>query len=165
MKRTVFLPVALLLILLFSGFAHFPSIDAQVFAEKTVYGQPFMVRGNWQAHTYDLVYTVAFSSQQQPNGPLVIYRASAADQSMTVPIAAITLNSSPATPLLFPSTNGRYVALLKPLRNTFNGGAINVISTENGSQSIILPSGAAVADQPIWSGDNQALYYHTGATR
>jgi hypothetical protein len=165
MKRTVFLPIALLSMLLFSGFAHFPSTDAQVYAQKTGYGQPLMVKGNWQTHAYDLVYTVAFSSQQQPDGPLVIYRASAADQSMTVPIAAIARNSSPATPLLFPSADGRYVALLKPLRNTFNGGAINVISTENGAQAVVLPSGAAIADQPVWSSDNQALYYHTGATR
>jgi hypothetical protein len=66
--------------------------------------------------------------------------------------------------MLFPSEDGRYVALLKPLRNTFNGAALDVISTENGTQSVLLPSGAAIADQPVWSSDNQALYYHTGAT-
>lgn len=165
MKRIVCIPIVLLTILLFSGFAHFPSIDVPAHAEKAVHGQPLIVKGKWQAHAYDLVYTVAFSSHQQPNGPLVIYRASSADQSMTVPIAAIARNSSPATPLLFPSDDGRYVALLKPLRNTFNGGTLNIISTENGAQSVLLPSGAAIADQPVWSHSNQELYYHTGATR
>jgi hypothetical protein len=151
--------------LLFSGFAHFPSIDAQVHVKKTVSGQPFVVKGKWQDHAYDLVYSVAFSSQQQPNGPLIIYRASGANQSATVPVAAIARDSSPVTPMLFPSADGRYVALLKPLRNTFDGAALNVISTESGAQSVLLPSGAAIADQPVWSSDNQALYYHTGATR
>ncbi len=165
MKPTVFLPSILLLFLAFSGFAQFPFTDTHVHVEKTVSGQPFVVKGNWQNHTYDLVYTVAFSSQQQPDGPLVIYRASGTNQSATVPIAAIARDSSPVTPMLFPSADGRYVALLKPLRNTFNGAALNVISTESGNQSVLLPSGAAIADQPVWSSNNQALYYHTGATR
>ena len=165
MKRTVFLLSLLLAFVLFSGFAHFPSNNAAVRVEKTVSEQPLVVKGNWQDHTYDLVYTVAFSSQQQPNGPLIIYRASGANQSATVAVAAIARTSSPVTPMLFPSADGRYVALLKPLRNTFNGAALSAISTENGTQSILLPSGAAIADQPVWSSDNQALYYHTGATR
>src|ERR1700730_15744097 len=131
MKRRVFLPSLLLSFLLFSGFAHFPSSDAQAHVGKTVSGQPLIVKGNWQDHTYDLVYTVAFSSQQQPNGPLVIYRASGTNQSATVPVAVIARHSSPVTPTLFPSTDGQYVALLNPLRNTFNAAALSVISTEN----------------------------------
>ncbi len=165
MKRTVFLMSILLSFLLFSEFVHFPSIDARAHVGKAVPEQPLVVKGNWQDHTYDLVYTVAFSSQQQPNGPLVIYRASGTDQSTTVPVAVIARNSSPVTPMLFPSADGRYVALLNPLRNTFNAAALDVISTESGTQSSLLSSGAAVTDQPVWSSDNQALYYHTGTTR
>ncbi|MBV9257183.1 MAG: hypothetical protein JO215_04085, partial [Ktedonobacteraceae bacterium] len=97
MKKTVFLLVALLSFILFSGFAHFASTGSQLHMEKTVSGQPFMVKGNWQNHAYDLVYTVAFSSQQQPNGPLVIYRAAGTDQRSTVAVAAIARDSSPAT--------------------------------------------------------------------
>src|ERR1019366_5604122 len=165
MKRADFLPFVLLSFLLFAGFVRFLSPDVQAHVEKAVSVQPLVVKGRWQDHAYDLVYTVAFSSQQEPNGPLVIYRVSGTNQSTTVPIAVIVRSNAPVTPMLFPSSDGRYVALLKPLRNAFNGAALNVISTQSGAQSVILPSGVAVADQPVWSSDNQALYYHMGATR
>ncbi len=160
-KRSVFLSLALLSLLLFSGWASRLFVYAQSFVTTlTAGGQPLVIKGDWQPQNYDLVYTVAVSSQQQPNGPLEVYRTSATDQRQTVQIASIERNGLTTTPLLFPSANGQYLALLTPLHNSPDNGALSIISTESGAQSLLLAKGAAAADRPVWSADGQSLYYH-----
>ncbi len=159
LKRNTLLLLMWLALLLFSGLANSLSVHAQS-SVLTANGQPLIVKGNWQPQNYDLVYTVAVSSQQQPNGPLEVYRTSATDQRMTVQIAAVERGNYATTPQFFPSGDGQRLALLTPIHNSPDNAAISVISTESGAQSLLLAKGAAAADRPVWSADGQALYYH-----
>src|SRR6266566_4609055 len=75
--------------------------------------------GAWNAENADgsdLVYTVAFSRAEQPNGPLVVYRVSGADLKSVTPVFAMQRSSLMQTPVFFPSPDGRYLALLNPIQ-------------------------------------------------
>jgi hypothetical protein len=160
-KRSVFLSLTLLSVLLSSVWINRLPVYAQSLVTlQTGGGQPLVINGDWQPQKYDLVYTVAVSSQQQPNGPLEVYRTSATDQRHTVQIASIERSGVGATPLFFPSTNGQYLALLTPLHNSPDNAALSVISTESGAQSLLVAQEVAAADKPIWSADGQMLFYH-----
>ncbi|MGB8344599.1 MAG: hypothetical protein WCD86_06925 [Ktedonobacteraceae bacterium] len=170
MRRTLFLVLALLVLLSAPAawFLHIPFFGEQ---HSAPYTRALAVSGAWSAHNYDLVYTVAFSSAAQPNGPLVAYRASGTNLQDVVPVAAVARGPQVATPLFFPSPNGRYLALLTPqgdsYNNNLNGAALQLFAT-NGQRvgatlAVALPSrGVADADQVIWSPDSQSLYYHSG---
>lgn len=143
--------------------------------------------GSWQARNVDLVYSVAFSSAAQPNGPLVVYRAPGADLRALVPVAAVQRGPGVQTPLLFPSPDGRYLALLSPVKNGYaanlNGATLSIVATDGtvlpsspGALSApvaatfprngrVLAPSVALSDQVIWSADSQALYYHSGVLR
>ena len=96
--------------------------------------QPLKITGTWNTHPYDLLYTVAFSSEQQPNGPLVVYRATGTDVRSAVPVIALARGPQPATPVFFPSPDGRYLALLAPTRGDYgtnlNGASIELFSSD-----------------------------------
>src|SRR5450755_1219708 len=158
-KRSTVLLLMLLALVIISGWANCLSIHAQapVLAGN---GQPLVVKGSWQPQNYDLVYTVAVSSQQQPNGPLEVYRTSAADQHTTVQIATVERNRYATTPQFFPSADGQYLALLTPLYNAPDNAALSVVSTESGAQALLLGRDAAAADRPVWLANGQGLYYH-----
>src|SRR5712691_5289430 len=72
MKRACMLIIVALALLLPLGWAVRVSTYAR--QDTTGIAQRLTVMGTWNAHNYDLVYTVAFSNQQQPDGPLVAYR-------------------------------------------------------------------------------------------
>jgi hypothetical protein len=122
--------------------------------------------GSWSTRNYDLVYTVAFSNEQQPNGPLVVYRTSSTDLRTNVPVITIQRGPQVTTPIFFPSPKGEYLALLTPLRTGYgadlNGGSLRLLSTAGGTNSVLVPHGVAAGDQVIWAADGQRLYYHTG---
>lgn len=122
--------------------------------------------GSWSTRNSDLVYTVAFSSEQQPNGPLVVYRTSSTDLRANVPVIAVRRGPQVTTPIFFPSPKGEYLALLTPLRTGYgadlNGGSLRLLSTAGGTNSVLVPRGVAAGDQVIWAADGQTLYYHTG---
>ncbi|HEV2661243.1 MAG TPA: hypothetical protein VGU68_11620, partial [Ktedonobacteraceae bacterium] len=158
-KRSTTLLLMLLALLIISGWANGLSLRAQA-PVRAGNGQPLVVKGNWQPQNYDLVYTVAVSSQQQPNGPLEVYRASAADQHTTVQIATVERSRYATTPQFFPSADGQYLALLTPLYNAPDNAALSVVSTESGAQALLLRRGAAAADRPVWLANGQGLYYH-----
>src|SRR2546425_11169482 len=122
--------------------------------------------GTWNAHNYDLIYTMAFSGVQQPDGPLVVYRASGSDLRTSAAVIAVARHSEAATPIFFPSPNGQYLALLTPLRSGYgtdlNGAALRLLSTDGSVNTLLVPGGVAAGDQVIWASDSSALYYHTG---
>jgi len=111
MKRTLLLIILLILALPISWAIHLSSYAQQ---SNSKYIQSPAITGVWHIHPYDLVYTVAFSSEQQPNGPLVVYRATGADLRSAVPVIALARGPQPATLVFFPSPDGRYLALLTP---------------------------------------------------
>ncbi len=128
--------------------------------------QALSIAGTWNAHNYDLIYTMAFSSAQQPDGPLVVYRASGSDLRTSAAVIAVARHSEGATPIFFPSPNGQYLALLTPLRSGYgtdlNGAALRLLSTDGSVNILLVPGGVAAGDQVIWASDSSALYYHTG---
>lgn len=162
-----FLPPLLILILL-AGIAW--PVRQVLFASQQASNPLVMTTGTWNAHNYDLVYTVALSTSQRPDGPLVAYRASGTDLNQNVPIAAVQRDaggSEPArTPIFFPSPDGRYLALLTPLGTGYatnlNGGSLEVFSSDGVTRKLLLAGGVAETDQLVWSRDSSALYYHTG---
>ncbi len=163
MKRTfLFL---LLLILLFPAYLaiHFSSHAEQGNGTET---RPVTMMGTWNTHPYDLVYTVAFSSQRQPYGPLVVYRATGTDLRFSVPVIALARGPQATTPVFFPSPDGRYLALLAPMRSGYginlNGAMIELFSSDGATHSVIVPAKVAAGDSLIWSTDSQFLYYHSG---
>jgi len=152
MKKTLFLIIllALLLSLVVSWrvvtYAHQSTPDS------------LSVAGTWQAQSQDLLYIVAFSSTQQPNGPLVVYRASATDLHSAEPVIAFARDPHVVTPLFFPSPDGRYLALLTPTNSATD--TLTVLSSD-GTRTLSLNTGGIVRnDQPVWSSDSQAIYYH-----
>mgnify|MGYP001159366812 CR=1 FL=1 len=165
MRRTLFLVLILLVILLapVAWFLHIPLFGGQGGAPYT---RALAVSGAWSAHNYDLAYTVAFSSAQQPDGPLVAYRASGANLQDVVPVAAVARGPQVTTPVFFPSPDGRYLALLAPQGSSYdsnlNGAALRLYATNGQSSTLLAPGGVAGADQVIWSPDSQSLYYHSG---
>ncbi|HLX40413.1 MAG TPA: hypothetical protein VKR42_07770, partial [Ktedonobacteraceae bacterium] len=86
MKRT-FLFIFLLIVLLPISWAIHLSSYAQ--QSNSAHQQAVTIAGAWNVHPYDLIYTVAFSSEQQPDGPLVVYRATGADLRSAVPVIAL----------------------------------------------------------------------------
>jgi len=117
-----------------------------------------------------MLYIVSFSSVQQPYGPLVVYRAFGSDLRTARPVVAMPRGSTAAlnlTPLLFPSPNGRALALLNPLSigydSNLNGSSLSVIPGDgHASGTRLLAQQVALADPAVWSADNTALYYLTG---
>ena len=85
MKRTLLLLATLVLLLL----VLFSSTHVFIYAQKGNAVAPLAMSGVWREHPYDLLYTVALSSEQQPNGPLIVYRALGADLRNVVPIIAV----------------------------------------------------------------------------
>lgn len=164
MKRTLLLIVMILALLLPMAWG----VRAATYARQitTTGAQKLTVRGTWNTHNYDLVYTVAFSSTQQPNGPLVVYRAAEANLQANVPVIALARSSQVLTPLFFPAPNGQYVALLTPLRDNYgtylNGASLSVLSTDGQYKTLLVPAGVSAGDQIIWSADSKFLYYHSG---
>ena len=111
MKRSLLLILLVVLILPISWAVHLSSYARQSNGAST---QSLAITGAWNRHPYDLVYTVAFSSEQQPDGPLVVYSAIGADLHSAVPVIALTRGPQPTSPVFFPSPDGRYLALLAP---------------------------------------------------
>ena len=166
MKRTLLLIILILALVMPIGWLVRGSTLARQATLTTALGQKLTVRGLWNASSDDLVYTVAFSRQEQPNGPLVVYRASGAILQNAVPVIALARGPQVQTPLFFPSPDGRYVALLTPVYSNsgsaFHGASLSVLTTDGQSQTVIVPAGVATGDQVIWSADSQSLYYHSG---
>jgi hypothetical protein len=164
MRRTLFLVVILGIVLLapVAYFLHIPFFGEQ---QNGSYTRALAVSGDWSAHNYDLVYTVAYSSAAQPNGPLVVYRASGTNLQDVVPVAAVVRGAQMETPLFFPSPDGRYLALLisqgESYNTNLNGDALRLLAT-NGQSNTLLATGVAGADQVIWSPNSQSIYYHGG---
>jgi len=148
--------------------------------------------GAWNAENADgsdLVYTVAFSRAEQPDGPLMVYRASGAALQSVTPVFAMQRSPLLQTPVFFPSPDGRYLALLNPVQTGYatnlNGATLSIVSTNGqplppvdalpfrsplaGIGSIqgvsLLAEQVAIADQVIWAADGRTLYYHSGETR
>lgn len=137
-----------------------------------------------QSHNQDFLFEASYSQKEQPYGPLVVYRAMNGDLNHVVPVIAMQRSSALQTPLLFPSPDGRYVALLQPFMTGFasnlNGAALIVYSSDGqplapvyGSMPLspmlgeqaggrVLALHIASADQIIWSSDSRFLYYHSG---
>src|SRR5437660_8366721 len=92
----------LLLILMLLALVILP-VRMSIFASAPPSLEPLVTKGSWDTHNYDLIYTVAFSSEEQPNGPLVVYRAAGTDLRSSVPVIAIQRTALPSTPLFFPS--------------------------------------------------------------
>jgi hypothetical protein len=157
----------LLILMLLAGFAW--PVHQALYAHNQS-NSNLVTAGAWSQHNYDLVYAVAFSSAQRPDGPLVAYRASAGDLHTAVPVVAVQRDSGgsePAsTPLFFPDPAGHYLALLTPLgmddTTNLNGASLRLYSTDGQSQTLLAAQGIAGADRPVWSADGTALYYHTG---
>jgi len=156
----------LILILMLVALVIWP-IRLSIFAQHSVEPslQPLVTSGSWNAHNYDLVYTIAYSSKVQPNGPLVVYRASATNLYSSVPVIAIQRTDLPPTPLFFPSPDGRYLALLAPSHSNsgtnLSGAALSVLSTDGHASDTLnlVPASAGIGDQVLWSADSHFLYY------
>lgn len=156
------------LILMFLASSAWPVYQALSAWQKA--GSDLLTSGTWENHAYDLLYELAFSTARQPDGPLVVYRASAADLRAAVPVLAVQRDAGGSvatnTPLLFPSPDGRYLALQAPLSagyaTNLQGAELGVLSTDGLTRKVLVPEGVALVDQPIWSRDGTALYYHTG---
>ncbi|HLX58561.1 MAG TPA: hypothetical protein VKR83_16205 [Ktedonobacteraceae bacterium] len=140
----------------------------------------------WQAHNSDLLYIASYSQEEQPYGPLVVYRAAGGNLRDVMPVVAVQRGPSPQTPILFPSPDGRYLALLNPLMTGYasnlSGASLSILSTSgralaplSGRLSLSgttgVPAGARIlalhvasADQVIWSADSRYLYYHTATS-
>jgi hypothetical protein len=134
--------------------------------------------GDWSQHNFDLIYTMAFSSAQQQDGPLVAYRASGTDLRSAVAVAAVARSGLPQTPVFFPSPDGRYLALLNPLHMGYgsdvNGASLSILPTDGSKLthistasafpgSLLLAQDVSSMDSVVWSADSSSLYYHTGA--
>ena len=163
MKRTLLLILLLILVLPVSWTIHLSSYAQQ---SNSAYTQSPTITGAWHTHPYDLVYTVAFSSEQQPNGPLVVYRATGADLRSAVPVIALARGPQPTSPVFFPSPDGRYLALLTPATGNYgtnlDGAMIQIFASDGSRHAVAVPVGAASGDSVIWSANSQFLYYHSG---
>src|SRR5215471_14180874 len=82
--------------------AMFARYTQQAQAPSTQAGSLFTT-GSWKARDLDLLYTVAFSRAEQPNGPLVVYRVSGADLHAVTPVFVKQRSSLLQTPVFFPS--------------------------------------------------------------
>lgn len=168
MKRTALILLVIAVLCVPSGwFLHQTTLALQSGTHSSRDGQPLVTTGRWSVERDDLVYIVAFSSEQQPNGPLVVYRAPEADARAAVPVIAIQRGTALLTPLLFPSPDGRSLVLLTPLGSGYNaalnGASLRIFSSDGGSGSLLLPGNVAAGDTPIWSADSRYLYYHSGS--
>ena len=155
MKKTVFLIILLGVLL-----SLVVSWRVVTYARQAA-PQALVTSGTWQAQNQDLLYVVAFSSLQQPDGPLVVYRAAASDLHNAEPVIAFERDPLVATPLLFPSPDGRYFALLTP--STSATDTLTVLSSDGTRTLHTLTwhiNGVVRNDAVVWSSDSQALYYH-----
>ena len=164
MKRTLLLIFLVILVVPVSWAVHLSSHAQQ---SNSTYMQPLKITGTWNTHPYDLLYTVAFSSEQQPNGPLVVYRATGTDVRSAVPVIALARGPQSATPVFFPSPDGRYLALVAPTRGGYgtnlNGASIELFSSDGIRHTVIVPAGVSTGERVIWSVNSQFLYYHSGS--
>ncbi len=164
MKRTLLLVILCILLLVPVGWL----ARTTIFARQNIPTHGLTTTGSWSSLNYDLVYTVAYSSQQQPDGPLVAYRASSANLQNAVPVISIARGPQPMTPLFFPSPNGQYLALLTPIsasmNTALNGASLRLFSSDGHTNSLLVPGGVAYGDQPVWSPDGRYIYYHTGTS-
>lgn len=189
-KQVVFAKKMLLLMILLVLLALITwPVRSAIYARQALSGQisGLVTAGTWNTHNVDLVYTVAFSRPQQPDGPLVVYRVPGADLHAVTPVIAVPRTPLPQTVLFFPSPDGRYLALLNPLSMDYaanlNGASLGILSTDGSSLArtgedckscandgrpqgwplrLLVSRGVAAADQVVWSADSRALYYHTG---
>jgi len=104
MKRSLLLILILASLIPVGYFVHVAT-DARQNTPPTF--QALSTAGTWNTHNYDLIYTMAFSSAQQPDGPLVVYRASGSDLRTSEAVIAVARPSQGGTPLFFPSPNGQ----------------------------------------------------------
>lgn len=174
MRRTLLFVLALALLVQPGWTIRLPMFAAQdaraMQCESTgvIFCAPMVTTGAWSAHGYDLVFTVAFSRKQQPNGPLVVYRASGTDLRTVVPVVALQRGPLPLTSLFFPSPEGQYLALLRPGSSGYGtylqGGTLGLLATDGSSLAprLLVPYGVAAGDQVIWSANSSAVYYHSG---
>src|SRR3989442_15958009 len=134
MRRTHLLVIVLALLILPGSMVYLSSFVAQDGACVANAACPAVVaRGSWFTQGYDLVYTVAFSRAEQPNGPLVVYRPSGTDLPTVVPVIALKRGPLSLTPLFFPSPDGRALALLMPTggyENALQGGTLSLLATD-----------------------------------
>lgn len=157
MKRTLLLILSLLLLIPVGLLIHVATYAQQ---RANGYAATVVATGSWNAHNYELICTVAFSTPQQPYGPLVVYRARGADLRATAPVITLAREQEPAPPLFFPSPNGQYLALLTPSHDYLNGASLRLLSTAGQVNTLLVPGGVAAADEVAWSADSTALYYH-----
>jgi hypothetical protein len=162
MKRIFLLAIICILLIAPAGWL----ARTTIFARQSMPTNVLATTGSWSSHNDDLVYIVAFSSQRQPDGPLIVYRASSSNLQDTLPIISIARGPQAMTPLLFPSPDGQYLALLTPLRDSadtsLNGAVLRLFSSDGHSNTLLVPGGVAYGDQPVWSPDGRYIYYHTG---
>ncbi len=177
--------IATLIILALTLMALIWPVRVATFARYEQQAQNIDIHAAWQSHNLDLLYIVSYSQQEQPYGPLVVYRAVGGDLRDVVPVVAIRRSPALQTPVLFPSPDGRYVALLQPLMTGYtsnlNGAVLSIYSTgghslaPEGSRALLLDAASllassrilalhvASADKVIWSSDSRYVYYHSGA--
>lgn len=121
--------------------------------------------GIWHGEQDDLLYIVSFSSAQQPYGPLVVYRAFGTDLRTAIPVLIVPRSPLNLTPMLYPSPDGRALALLNPLStgydNNINGASLSIVST-GGVGSTRLAQHVALADPLAWLADSRSVYYMAG---
>ncbi len=159
MKRTLFL-LGLLVLLLAISLAW--SLRGLLIASSLPRARgPLVVSGPWQLHPYDLVYSVAFSSAQQAEGPLLVYRAAGADLHTTLAVDAIQRAPVSVTPLLQPSPDGHYLALTTPLAGLLNSSSLHLLSTQGNLNVPLVAAGLLTNDQVVWAANSQAIYYQT----
>ena len=104
------------------------------FAQHGQHNQTTTASALLQSHSPDFLFETSYSHKEQPYGPLVVYRAINGDLRDVVPVVAVQRSAALQTPLLFPSPDGRYVALVQPHMTGFasnlNGAALSIFSTD-----------------------------------
>lgn len=160
MKKT-FLLIALLALFLSLTLGWTIHIAFSASYQQSISHSTRITQGNWVAHPYDLLYTVMFSTAQQPDGPLVVYRAASANLATATPVIALRRSPSPITPLAIPSPNGRFLALTTPLSSNPASASLSLLPTDGTTPIALLTQGVASNDTVTWSADSNFLYYHT----
>lgn len=160
MKKT-FLLIALLALFLSLTLSWAMHTAFSASYHQSISNPALVTQGNWTSHPYDLLYTVTFSTAQQPIGPLVVYRAATANLAAATPVIALRRSPSPITPLAIPSPNGHFLALATPLSNNVASSSLSLLPTDGSRPISLLTQGVASNDTIVWSADSNFLYYHT----